>query len=103
MPVSRVPKRVAEWRLEVGTRLRGLRAERSLSQERLAELAGVDRKLIYRTELGQTSPRLDAVALIAEALGVDLSDLVGTGLPPRRRGERRARAEETQPAARDIG
>ena len=86
MPTTPVSARVAAWRLSVGSRLRALRVERGLSQERLAELAGVDRKLVYRTELGQTSPRLDAVALIAEALQVEIGDLVGEGLRPRRHG-----------------
>ena len=68
------------WRKDFGARLRQLRRERNLSQETLAQLAAVDRKLIYRTELGQTSPRLDALVLIAKALGVDLAILVGPGL-----------------------
>lgn len=41
----------------------------------LADRAGVDRKLIYRTELGQTSPRLDAVVMIADALDVSVAEL----------------------------
>jgi transcriptional regulator with XRE-family HTH domain len=43
-------------------------------------MAGVDRKLIYPTELGQTSPRLDAVVQIADALGITVTDLVN---PPK--------------------
>jgi len=86
MPTPPVTARVAAWRLSVGAQLRELRLERGLSQEGLAQLAGVDRKLIYRTELGQTSPRLDAVAQIADALQVDLAALVGPGLPARKRG-----------------
>ncbi len=62
--------RVLQWRQEFGASLRRHREERRLSQEALAERAGVDRKLIYRTELGQTSPRLDAVVRIADALDV---------------------------------
>jgi transcriptional regulator with XRE-family HTH domain len=47
-----------------------------MSQEVLAERAGLDRKLIYRTELGHTSPRLDAVVQIADVLGVSPKDLM---------------------------
>lgn len=65
-----------EWRRSFGRRLRALREERGLTQEGLADRAGVDRKLVYRTELGQTSPRLDAVVGIADALGVTPSDLL---------------------------
>jgi transcriptional regulator with XRE-family HTH domain len=67
---------IASWRSRFGDHLRAQRQERGLTQEALAELAGVDRKLIYRTELGQTSPRLDAVVLIADALGTALTDLL---------------------------
>jgi transcriptional regulator with XRE-family HTH domain len=64
------------WRRHFGERLRAERQRRELTQEALAEAAGVDRKLIYRTELGQTSPRLDAVVQIADALGLPLAELV---------------------------
>jgi transcriptional regulator with XRE-family HTH domain len=67
---------LAEWRAAFGARLRAARERRGLSQEALAERAGVDRKLIYRTELGQTSPRLDAVVCIAAALGQQPSSLL---------------------------
>jgi transcriptional regulator with XRE-family HTH domain len=53
-----------------------MREERGLSQEALAALAGVDRQLIYRTELGQTSPRMDTVVLIADALQVPLAKML---------------------------
>jgi transcriptional regulator with XRE-family HTH domain len=64
------------WRTQFGSRLRTIRERKGFSQESLAERAGVDRKLIYRTELGQTSPRLDAVVQIAESLGVQPSSLM---------------------------
>jgi transcriptional regulator with XRE-family HTH domain len=67
---------MAEWRGRFGDHLRARREKRGLTQEKLAELAGVDRKLIYRTELGQTSPRLDAVVQIADALKIAVTDLV---------------------------
>lgn len=78
MSTPALTPRIERWREEFGIRLRTLRSERQLSQEALAELAGVDRKLIYRTELGQTSPRLDAVVQIADALGVKPSKLLPT-------------------------
>jgi transcriptional regulator with XRE-family HTH domain len=53
-----------------------LREQRGMTQEALAERAGLDRKLIYRTELGQTSPRLDAVVAISGALDLDIATLV---------------------------
>ena len=65
-----------QWRMSFGRHLREVREAGGLTQEALAAIAGVDRKLIYRTELGQTSPRLDAVVRIADALGVEPSSLL---------------------------
>ncbi|BBB01127.1 hypothetical protein RVR_8384 [Actinacidiphila reveromycinica] len=63
-------------RLRVGRRIRVAREERQLSQERLAELAGIGRHSVYRTELATHSPSLDHLVLIAQALGVPLTDLI---------------------------
>lgn len=76
MPTGPLSPRATGWRADFGARLRAAREGQGLSQEALAERAGVDRKLIYRTELGQTSPRLDAVVQIADALGVKASELL---------------------------
>jgi DNA-binding XRE family transcriptional regulator len=53
-----------------------LRAERGLSQARLAELAGVDRKTINRIENGHFSPSLDTITRLSVVLKCRLSDLV---------------------------
>lgn len=71
-----VPPLVMQQRLRVGRRIRQLRAERNLSQEQLAELAGIARHSVYRTELATHSASLDHLTLIADALGVPLVDLV---------------------------
>ena len=76
---------MGRWRREFGEHLRNERQRLGFTQESLAERAGVDRKLIYRTELGQTSPRLDAVVQIANALGVTLAELVSPPKTDRRR------------------
>jgi transcriptional regulator with XRE-family HTH domain len=83
VPTPPVTARQQEWRYEFGAHLRALRQQRDLTQEALAERAAVDRKLIYRTELGQTSPRLDAVIQLADALSVTAAELLT--LPRRRR------------------
>jgi transcriptional regulator with XRE-family HTH domain len=75
-PPATASSRLARWRDSFGGRLRTLREQRGLSQEALAERAGVDRKLIYRTELGQTSPRLDVVVQLADALDTDVTRLL---------------------------
>jgi transcriptional regulator with XRE-family HTH domain len=59
------------------------RALRGLSQRELAERADVGQVLIARLELGQTDPRLSTVEKLAEALGIDVADLL-TGPPERK-------------------
>ena len=60
----------------VADQLMALRAERGLSQARLAELAGVDRKTINRIENGHFSPSLDTITRLSVVLKCQLSDLV---------------------------
>ena len=60
----------------VADRLMALRGERGFSQARLAELAGVDRKTINRTENGHFSPSLDTLTRLSVVLKCRLSDLV---------------------------
>ncbi|MFW3477242.1 helix-turn-helix domain-containing protein [Streptomyces microflavus] len=53
-----------------------------LTQEGLAGRAGLDRKTVNRLEQGATSPLLDHLLVIADAIGVPLSDLVREEFPP---------------------
>lgn len=61
-------------RLAANIRARRLRA--NLSQSRLAELAGVDRKTINRVETSRISPRMDVLTAIAESLNSSVEDLI---------------------------
>lgn len=45
-------------------------------RRRWPEHAGVERKAVYRTELGTHSPRLDTAWKLADALDVRLGSLV---------------------------
>ena len=56
-------------------RLRVARAERDISQEELAKLAGVTRQTINAIELGKYSPSLEVAFRIAVAFGVRLEDV----------------------------
>ncbi|WP_442789158.1 helix-turn-helix transcriptional regulator [Kitasatospora sp. NBC_01302] len=69
------PHWVLQQRQTVGRRIRTLRVERGLSQERLAEEAGVHRHTVYRTELATHSVSIDALALMAHALGAPIWQL----------------------------
>lgn len=53
-----------------GKVLRQMREERGLTQEKMAELAEIDRTYIYRLENGLRSPSLDVIFRVADALDV---------------------------------
>jgi len=61
----------------LGARLAQIRRERGLTQEQLAELAGVDPQTIQRAENGRTALSLVRLRGIAKVLGVGLADLFG--------------------------
>lgn len=70
-----VVEEVASGRL--GERIRGLRRERGLTLDLLAERSGVSRAMISKLERGEKNPTLVVAAKVAEGLGVRLSQLVG--------------------------
>lgn len=63
------------WRARLGARLRALRRARGLTQERLAERAGLSYKFVGEIERGQGNPTLETLVALAEALDVDVADL----------------------------
>ena len=68
---------VKDRRKVLADRLFELRSSEELSQARLAEIAGVDRKTINRIENGHFSPALDTIVRLSVALGISPSDLLG--------------------------
>lgn len=76
MPSAPPPDWVLARRRAVGARIRTARLHANLTQERLAELAGLDRQAINRIEQGHASPKLDNLLLIADALNTPLANLV---------------------------
>ncbi|NEY32038.1 helix-turn-helix domain-containing protein [Streptomyces sp. PRKS01-65] len=76
MPSAPPPDWIIARRRLVGDRIRAARAAAGLTQEMLAELAGMDRQAINRIEQAHASPLLDNLFRIADALDVPLSDLV---------------------------
>jgi transcriptional regulator with XRE-family HTH domain len=73
MPIDR--KR-ADVTVELGRRVRALRQERNLSQEKLAEKARVHRTYVGSLERGERNVALINIVRLAEALGVDPCELV---------------------------
>lgn len=76
MPSDPLPDWVLIRRRQIGDHIRAARKARKLSQEKLGELAGLDRKTINRVEQGHGTV-VDHWLLIAHALDVPLRDLVG--------------------------
>jgi transcriptional regulator with XRE-family HTH domain len=60
----------------VGSNLRRLRGQRSLSLERLSQLSGVSRAMLGQIELGQSAPTINVLWKIASALSVPFSALI---------------------------
>jgi transcriptional regulator with XRE-family HTH domain len=61
---------------DFGLRVRALRSARGLSQESLAERAGLTTKFLSEIERAETNPSLTSVVQVAAALNVTLLDLV---------------------------
>ena len=59
----------------LGARIRELRMERRLSQERLAELMAANVTYLSAVERGKENPTLDFMIKVADALEADLADL----------------------------
>lgn len=70
------PDRVLTRRRAIGDRIRTARLAAGLTQERLGELVDADRKTIHRIEYAISDPPLSLLILIADAIGVDLADLM---------------------------
>lgn len=70
------PDEVIARRTEIGGRIRLHRAAAGLSQEAVAERAGLERKAISRAETGTHALTLDALVRVAHALGMSESELL---------------------------
>ena len=62
--------------VKFGKRVRTIRAEQGISQERLGELAGVHRTYVGMIERGEKNITLTSMEKFAKALKVDIKDLV---------------------------
>ncbi|MDT0387787.1 helix-turn-helix domain-containing protein [Streptomyces dubilierae] len=76
MPSDPLPDWVLTRRRQIGDNVRAVRSARGLTQEKLGELAGVDRKTVNRLEQGTHATNSDHLLLIAAALNTPLSELV---------------------------
>ena len=61
----------------IGDRLRTLRIRRALTQQELAEKAGISKNALNRIELSKAEPHMSTLRRLAQALNVDPTELVG--------------------------
>ncbi len=57
-----------------GSALRGLRTARSVSQREVAQAAGLTQAAVSLWERGDTSPRVDQLVAVLDALGSNLEE-----------------------------
>lgn len=62
-------------RKRFGTTVKALRIQAGMSQEAFADHCGFARSYMSRIERGTANPSLDAVETLANALGVEVTDL----------------------------
>ena len=65
-------------KVEFGLLLKELRGKKGITQEKLAELSGVDYKYIQKLEYGKYNPTIDKLIKIAKALEVEPGTIVNT-------------------------
>lgn len=64
-----------ETLIEVGNRIKEIRAEKNITQEELSKNSGLDRSYVSSIENGKRNSTIKAIDSIAKALGVSLSDI----------------------------
>lgn len=69
-------KRKGDLLSEFGGRVRNLRKAQGLSQEGFAAKCGLDRTYVGGIERGERNVAIRNIALIADALGISLSELM---------------------------
>ncbi|MEV6548046.1 helix-turn-helix transcriptional regulator [Streptomyces sp. NPDC051597] len=77
------PAWILERRVALGQQIAEQRRLAGLSQDGLADRAGVDRRSIQRYENAVRDPRVADLLLIADALGIHVTDLLRDQAPPR--------------------
>lgn len=74
--MSFVHKSAETARLRFARLLKSARLTKGLSQEALAELAGLHRTYVGSVERGERNIAVDNMEALAHALGLDISDLL---------------------------
>jgi transcriptional regulator with XRE-family HTH domain len=61
----------------IGDKLKNLRIRRALTQQELADRAGISSNALNRIELNKAEPHMSTLRKLAKALDVDPTELVG--------------------------
>jgi Helix-turn-helix. len=85
--MSTAKKHGGEARERIARKLRLLRTERKLSQEKMAELANFHRTYVSQLERCVTNISIDGLERLASALGVDISALLEP-IPAKNKGKK---------------
>ncbi len=79
---SALERRTAEAASAFGSLIRSRRKAMKMRQDQLALASGVGRRFLIELEAGKPSCQLGRSLLVAQALGLRLCDLLGSGAPP---------------------
>ena len=93
-------------RTRLGTRLKQWRQARRLTQEQLAEAAGLSYKFIGEIERGRGNPSVDTLSRLSQALDLDIVELFGpveSWKPMAVHGLSARDAQMVREAARSLG
>lgn len=91
--------------MTLGETIQYYRKRAGLSQEALAELAGVSRQAVSKWELGDATPEVDKLLALAKAFGVTTDELLSEAEPARAQGEAPPQgqpADHTVPTASPV-
>lgn len=66
---------------QIAQRLKDARTAAGITQEALAQSAGLSLPTIQRSEAGRHEPSVPTLRCLAAALGVSVADLIGDGAP----------------------
>ena len=64
-----------EYKVAIGEKIKQLRKEKNLSQEKLAQLCSIDRAELSRVEGGKYNSSLDYLEKILNALGKTIDEI----------------------------
>lgn len=67
--------------IKLGNRIRDQRQKINMSQEKVAERAGISTNTVSRIEGGQSAMSIDIFIRIVQVLGVDANELLGVDSP----------------------